>query len=128
MTTSAAATIPAGLDITDTTVDLLVIGSGTGLAAALSGHEAGLNVLVVEKASDVGGSTARSGGALWLPTTPLLTDKGTADTADRASTYLDAVVHDTAPAATAARARRPPASSGALSRWRPGPPGASWAP
>ncbi|MBN9636792.1 MAG: FAD-binding protein, partial [Actinobacteria bacterium] len=99
MTTSAAATIPAGLEITDTTVDLLVIGSGTGLAAALSGHESGLNVLVVEKASDVGGSTARSGGALWLPTTPLLTDKGTADTADRAATYLDAVVHGTAPAA-----------------------------
>ena len=99
VTTSAAATIPAGLDITDTTVDLLVIGSGTGLAAALSGHESGLNVLVVEKASDVGGSTARSGGALWLPTTGLLTDKGTADTADRASTYLDAVVNGTAPTA-----------------------------
>jgi len=99
VTTSAAATIPAGLDIADTTVDLLVIGSGTGLAAALSGHESGLGVLIVEKASDVGGSTARSGGALWLPTTPLLTDKGTADTADRASTYLDAVVNGTAPAA-----------------------------
>ena len=99
VTTSAAATIPAGLDIADTTVDLLVIGSGTGLAAALSGQESGLNVLVVEKSSDVGGSTARSGGALWLPTTPLLTDKGTADTADRAATYLDAVVNGTAPAA-----------------------------
>lgn len=99
MTTSAAATIPAGLDITDTTVDLLVIGSGTGLAAALSGHESGLGVLVVEKASDIGGSTARSGGALWLPTTSLLTDEGTADTADRAATYLDAVVGGTAPAA-----------------------------
>jgi succinate dehydrogenase/fumarate reductase flavoprotein subunit len=99
VTTSAAATIPAGLDIADTTVDLLVIGSGTGLAAALSGQESGLGVLVVEKASDVGGSTARSGGALWLPTTPLLTDNGTADTADRASTYLDAVVNGSAPAA-----------------------------
>ncbi|MUL45033.1 3-ketosteroid-delta-1-dehydrogenase [Mycobacterium sp. CBMA293] len=99
MTTSAAATIPAGLDISDTTVDLLVIGSGTGLAAALSGHESGLGVLVVEKSTDVGGSTARSGGALWLPTTPLLTDKGTADTAERAATYLDAVVAGTAPTA-----------------------------
>ena len=68
MTTSAAATIPAGLDIADTTVDLLVIGSGTGLAAALSGQESGLNVLVVEKSSDVGGSTARSGGALCMTT------------------------------------------------------------
>ncbi|MUL65598.1 3-ketosteroid-delta-1-dehydrogenase [Mycobacterium sp. CBMA 234] len=85
--------------MSDTTVDLLVIGSGTGLAAALSGHESGLGVLVVEKSTDVGGSTARSGGALWLPTTPLLTDKGTADTAERAATYLDAVVAGTAPTA-----------------------------
>ena len=52
--------------------DLLVVGSGTGMAAALAAHELGLSVLVVEKASHVGGSTARSGGALWLPASPVL--------------------------------------------------------
>ncbi|MGB8405799.1 MAG: 3-ketosteroid-delta-1-dehydrogenase [Mycobacterium sp.] len=99
MTNSATATIPSGLQITDITVDLLVVGSGTGLAAALSAHECGLNVLIVEKSSTVGGSTARSGGALWLPASPVLADNGAADTVARAETYLDAVVGDSAPAA-----------------------------
>ncbi len=35
----------------DTTVDLLVVGSGTGMAAALAAHELGLSVLIVEKSS-----------------------------------------------------------------------------
>ncbi|MEZ0049301.1 3-oxosteroid 1-dehydrogenase [Mycobacterium sp. MAA66] len=99
MTNSATATIPSGLQIADITVDLLVVGSGTGVAAALSAHECGLNVLIVEKSSTVGGSTARSGGALWLPASPVLADNGAADTVARAETYLDAVVGDSAPAA-----------------------------
>ncbi|RAU90952.1 3-ketosteroid-delta-1-dehydrogenase, partial [Mycobacterium colombiense] len=57
-----SATIPAGLPVGDTCVDLLVVGSGTGMAAALAAHESGLSVLIVEKSSYVGGSTARSGG------------------------------------------------------------------
>lgn len=90
-------TIPAGLPVADSTVDLLVIGSGTGMAAALAAHERGLSVLIVEKSSYVGGSTARSGGALWLPASPVLRGGGT-DTRERAATYLDAVVDGTAPA------------------------------
>lgn len=82
----------------DTSVDLLVVGSGTGMAAALAGHELGLSVLVVEKASHVGGSTARSGGALWLPAGPVLAEAGANDTQARAATYLDAVVAGSAPA------------------------------
>ena len=65
--TPHSTTIPAGLPVADTCVDLLVVGSGTGMAAALAAHELGLSVLIVEKSSHVGGSTARSGGALWLP-------------------------------------------------------------
>ena len=42
------------------------------MAAALAAHELGLSVLIVEKSSYVGGSTARSGGALWLPASPVL--------------------------------------------------------
>jgi 3-oxosteroid 1-dehydrogenase len=97
VTNSAAATIPSGLQITDHTVDLLVVGSGTGLAAALSAHECGLNVLIVEKTTTVGGSTARSGGALWLPASPVLTQCGAVDSAARASTYLGAAVAGSAP-------------------------------
>ena len=70
MTPLEHARIPAGLPIADTTVDLLVVGSGTGMAAALAAAERGLSVLIVEKSSYVGGSTARSGGALWLPGEP----------------------------------------------------------
>jgi succinate dehydrogenase/fumarate reductase flavoprotein subunit len=85
------------LAIADTTVDLLVIGSGTGMAAALAAHERGLSVLIVEKSTHVGGSTARSGGALWLPASSVINDDGGADTAQRVKTYLDAVVDGTAP-------------------------------
>ena len=89
----------------DTCVDLLVVGSGTGMAAALAAHEFGLSVLIVEKSSYVGGSTARSGGALWLPASPVLHEAGANDTAERAATYLDSVVAGSAP---------PPRSAGFL--------------
>ncbi|WP_082976084.1 3-ketosteroid-delta-1-dehydrogenase [Mycobacterium sp. 1165196.3] len=92
-----SATIPAGLTVADTCVDLLVVGSGTGMAAALAAHELGLSVLIVEKSSYVGGSTARSGGALWLPASPVLTQANAGDTAERAGAYLEAVVAGSAP-------------------------------
>lgn len=95
--TTHSATIPAGLPVADTSVDLLVVGSGTGMAAALAAHELGLSVLVVEKASHVGGSTARSGGALWLPAGPVLAEAGAGDTQEHAATYLDSVVAGSAP-------------------------------
>ncbi|BBX17828.1 3-ketosteroid-delta-1-dehydrogenase [Mycolicibacterium duvalii] len=78
-------------------VDLLVVGSGTGLAAALAAHELGLSVLVVEKTSLVGGSLARSGGAFWMPGNSILTAAGSSDTQDYGRTYLDAVVDGDAP-------------------------------
>jgi 3-oxosteroid 1-dehydrogenase len=83
--------------VADTTVDLLVVGSGTGMAAALAAHEHGLSVLIVEKSSYVGGSTARSGGALWLPASPVLAEAGASDTTERAARYLDSAVAGSAP-------------------------------
>ncbi|MDH6284397.1 3-ketosteroid-delta-1-dehydrogenase [Prescottella agglutinans] len=82
----------------DTTVDLLVIGSGTGMAAALAGHEAGLSTLIVEKTQYVGGSTARSGGAFWVPGNPVLAKDAANDSLDAARAYVRAVVGDNAPA------------------------------
>jgi len=81
-----------------TCVDLLVVGSGTGMAAALTAHELGLSVLIVEKSSQVGGSTARSGGALWLPASPVLRE-GRRERHRRPppATYLEAVVAGSAP-------------------------------
>ncbi|WP_052070742.1 3-ketosteroid-delta-1-dehydrogenase [Rhodococcoides fascians] len=80
----------------DTEVDLVVIGSGTGMAAALAAHELGLSVLIVEKTQYVGGSTARSGGAFWLPANKLLTGKA-GDSRKSAGDYVRAVVGDSAP-------------------------------
>ena len=96
-------TIPDGLPVVDTTVDLLVVGSGTGMAAALAAAERGLTVLIVEKSEYVGGSTARSGGALWLPASPILAENAAGDTMAQASTYLDSVVAGTAPAERSAQ-------------------------
>jgi glycine/D-amino acid oxidase-like deaminating enzyme len=96
-------TSPDGLPVVDTTVDLLVVGSGTGMAAALAAAEKGLTVLIVEKSEYVGGSTARSGGALWLPASPILAENSAGDTMSAANTYLDAVVAGSAPAERSAQ-------------------------
>lgn len=79
-------------------VDVLVVGSGTGLAAALAAQERGAEVLVVEKTDLVGGSTARSGGAFWIPATQLLKERGATDSLDEATRYLSSVVGDPASA------------------------------
>ena len=81
------------------TIDLLVVGSGTGLAAALSAHEQGATVLVIEKTGLVGGSTARSGGAFWIPANPILAQEGAHDSLERARDYLTAVVDGSGPQA-----------------------------
>ena len=66
------------------TVDLLVVGSGTGMAAALAASELGLSSLIVEKTAYVGGSTARSGGAFWMPANPVLLESGSSDSIEQA--------------------------------------------
>jgi 3-oxosteroid 1-dehydrogenase len=96
VTSAQRAAIPAGIPIRDTTVDLLVIGSGTGMAAALAAAERGMKVLIVEKSAYVGGSSARSGGALWLPASQILEENDAGDTMARAGIYLESVVAGTA--------------------------------
>lgn len=52
--------------------DVLVIGSGAGgLAAAVTARHHRLDVIVAEKAPVSGGTTARSGGWVWIPCHPL---------------------------------------------------------
>lgn len=60
---SEAQTVPSGPKAHDTDVDLLVVGSGPGLATALYAPSLGLKTLVVEANECVGGSLSMSGGA-----------------------------------------------------------------
>ena len=69
--------------------DVLVAGSGAGgLAAAVTARKAGLKVLVAEKEAVFGGTTALSGGWLWIPNHPMQKDIGVADSMQDAATYL----------------------------------------
>lgn len=55
----------------DHTVDVLVIGSGAGgMTAALRADASGLDTLLVEKSPRFGGSSALSGGGIWVPGAP----------------------------------------------------------
>lgn len=69
--------------------DLLVLGSGAaGLCAAVTAAKRGLNVIVVEKESVLGGSTAWSGGWMWVPCTRHARADGNMETLDVPETYL----------------------------------------
>lgn len=69
--------------------DVLVVGSGAGgLSAAVSAAHRKLDVLVVEKEPLFGGTTARSGGWLWVPCNAPAKRAGVEDAIDAARTYL----------------------------------------
>ncbi|MGX4769776.1 FAD-dependent oxidoreductase [Bradyrhizobium guangdongense] len=69
--------------------DVLVAGSGcSGMSAAITARYRGLDVLVVEKEPRFGGTTARSGGWLWIPGTSLAKAYGIQETPEQARTYL----------------------------------------
>jgi 3-oxosteroid 1-dehydrogenase len=75
--------------------DIVVAGSGAaGMTAALTAARRGLRVVVIEKAATFGGSTARSGGGIWVPGNEVLRRAGVADTAERARAYLAHVAGD----------------------------------
>ncbi|NUT36493.1 MAG: 3-oxosteroid 1-dehydrogenase [Hamadaea sp.] len=75
--------------------DLVIAGSGAaGLTAALTAAHRGLSVLVVEKEPHYGGSTARSGGGIWIPGNAALQRAGIADSREQAADYLAHVAPD----------------------------------
>ncbi|NGM47104.1 FAD-dependent oxidoreductase [Rhodobacter sp. SGA-6-6] len=71
------------------TCDVLIIGAGAGgLTAAVTAAHAGLKVVVVEKSAWFGGSTALSGGWIWIPCNPVAEAEGHDDDPARAELYV----------------------------------------
>jgi 3-oxosteroid 1-dehydrogenase len=78
--------------------DVVVVGAGgAGMTAALAAARQGLDTLVVEKSSYFGGSTARSGGGVWIPGNYALKAAGEADDLAESKLYLDSIVGDVVP-------------------------------
>ncbi|HEY0448031.1 3-oxosteroid 1-dehydrogenase [Actinophytocola sp.] len=77
------------------TVDVVIVGAGAaGMTAALTAARHGLDTVLVEKADRFGGSTARSGGGVWVPNNDVLLRAGVADTPEQAESYLAHIVGD----------------------------------
>ncbi|GLR67460.1 3-oxosteroid 1-dehydrogenase [Acidocella aquatica] len=75
--------------------DFVVVGSGGGsMCASLIMREAGKSVLILEKTPLIGGTTARSGGVMWIPNNRFMKRDGIEDSLEKATTYLDNVVGD----------------------------------
>lgn len=80
----------------DQSVDVLVVGSGLGaMTAALASHEMGCrDMLLVEKAAQFGGTSALSGGVIWIPCNRYARAAGQADTLEEAHEYLRRTIPD----------------------------------
>ncbi|WEL57755.1 FAD-dependent oxidoreductase [Pseudomonas kermanshahensis] len=71
--------------------DVIVVGSGAGaMTSALFAADLGLSVLVVEKSDKFGGTSAISGGGIWIPNNHYFAAKGGSDSFDLALQYLKA--------------------------------------
>jgi len=77
------------------TTDILVVGSGGGgMTAALMAKDLGNDTLLIEKGAYYGGSTALSGGALWVPNSHLMKRAGIKDSSEEALTYLNRITEE----------------------------------
>ncbi len=74
----------------DREVDVLVVGTGNGgLTAALCNWEMGTrDVLLVEKGPKIGGTSATSGGGIWVPNSHYAQEAGAQDSREAAKAYL----------------------------------------
>jgi len=74
----------------DRSVELLVVGTGNGgLTAAVCNYEMGTkDILIIEKANEVGGTSSSSGGGIWIPCNHYAKEAGAQDTLEEAKEYL----------------------------------------
>ena len=80
---------------TQTAYDVIVVGSGAGaMASAVFLADQGFSVLIVEKSDKYGGTSAISGGGIWIPNNHYFSRKGGNDSVEQALTYLKAAAGD----------------------------------
>ena len=78
--------------------DVVVVGAGgAGMTAALASQARGLETVLIEKSGYFGGSTARSGGGVWIPNNYALEAAGQGDDPELSRLYLDSIVGDVVP-------------------------------
>ena len=89
----------------DHSYDVVVAGTGAAaFAAAITAADAGLSVVMLESTDRWGGSSAMSGGGLWLPNNPLMRRDKVGDSREEALTYLaETVGEEAGPAASPER-------------------------
>lgn len=76
----------------DAEIDVLVAGSGAGgLLAAVACANRGAKVLVIEKTAEYGGTSATSGGGIWIPNSHLAAAAGLQDSPEEAFQYIRAL-------------------------------------
>lgn len=86
------------------TFELVIVGSGVGaMTAAITARSQEIRVLVVEKESLLGGSSAISGGIMWIPNNPVMLREGERDSRESALTYLANFTQDAGMSSTPAR-------------------------
>jgi len=74
------------------TTDVLVVGSGaSGLTAALTAADQGSKVLIIERGHLFGGTSATSGGTIWIPNNHLIAPAGGVDSEADAEQYIQAL-------------------------------------
>ncbi|MFT5576878.1 MAG: 3-oxosteroid 1-dehydrogenase, partial [Bermanella sp.] len=79
----------------DEEIDFLIVGSGAaGLSAAMVAAEHKARIKVIEKSAYIGGTSATSGGGVWIPCSPLAAAMGEQDSPQKAFDYMRALVGD----------------------------------
>lgn len=84
-----AANAAVGVPGWDAITDVVVVGSGAGaLSAAVTSSQLGEKVIVLEKSTVAGGTTAKSTGGIWAPNSHLLRAQGIVDKREDAIRYM----------------------------------------
>ncbi|MBW1902633.1 MAG: FAD-dependent oxidoreductase, partial [Deltaproteobacteria bacterium] len=80
--------MPSGSKKWDLETEVLVVGSGcAGFSAAVSAHDNGARVTLIEKTDQFGGTTSMSGGGSWVPNSHHNIKRGVSDSREKALGY-----------------------------------------